>query len=177
MPAQPSWFPRLPHILAELRALETVPFLDRQAFEHIFRVKDRRARVLMSRCPGLRIGNACAVDRRPLIAWLEGLQQSKDFQWERQRRQRVAAVYEQAKREHPARQVEIPVNRRSNSTGLTSLPPGVMLAKRELRVQFSGLEDFLAKLYILSQAVQNNFEAFEEACPIAAPFPKLRSSL
>jgi len=177
MPAQPTWFPRLPQILNELRALETVPFLDRQAFERIFRLKDRRARVLMSRCPGVRIGNAWAVDRRQLIAWLEGLQQGEEFHFEQQRRQRVAAVYEQAKREHPARQVEIPVNRRSNSTGLTSLPPGVMLAKRELRVQFSGLEDFLAKLYILSQAVQNNFEAFEEALSDSGALSKLRSSL
>src|SRR3954447_17675748 len=163
MPAQPSWFPRLSQILAELRALDTVPFLDRQAFERLFRVKDRRARVLMSRCPGVRIGNAWAVERQQVIAWLEGLQQGEEFQWERQRRQRVAAVYEQAKREHTARQIQIPVNRRKNSTGLTSLPPGVMLAKRELRVQFSGLEDFLAKLYTLSQAVQNDFEAFVEA--------------
>src|SRR4051812_2999640 len=158
MPAQPTWFPRLPQILNELRALETVPFLDRQAFEQIFRVKDRRARVLMSRCAGVRIGNAWAVDRRQVIAWLEGLQQGEEFQGEWQRRQRVAAVYEQAKREHPARQVQIPVNHRSSSTGLTSLPPGITLVKGELRVEFSSLEDFLAKLYILSQAVQNDFE-------------------
>src|SRR3954453_18378591 len=71
MPAQPTWFPRLTQIVAELRALETVPFLERQAFERIFRVKDRRARVLMSRFDGTQIGNAWVVDRHKLIQALE----------------------------------------------------------------------------------------------------------
>src|SRR3954447_627848 len=158
MPAQPSWFPRLPHILAELRALDTVPFLDRQAFEQIFRVKDRRARVLMSRCPGVRIGNAWAVDRRQLIAWLEGLQQGEEFHFEQQRRQRVAAVYEQAKREHPARQVEVVVPRESQARTLTSLPSGIELRPGELRLQFTDVEELLRQLVELGQALQNDFE-------------------
>jgi hypothetical protein len=163
MPAQPTWFPRLPEILTELRALETVPYLDRQAFERLFHVKDRRARVLMSRFGGIQIGNAWAVDRQHLIQALEAIQRGEEFQWEQRRRERIAAVYEQVKREYPARQVQISVTRQSNSARLTSLPPGVTLTKGELRVQFSGLKDFLGKLYILSQAVQNDFEAFEEA--------------
>src|SRR4051794_10314871 len=141
MPAQPSWFPRLTEILADLRALDTVPFLDRQAFERIFRVKDRRARALMSRCPGVRIGNAWAVDRRQLIAWLEHLQQGEEFQWEQQRRQRVAAVYEQAKREHPARRVQIPVTKETRSRTVSSLPSGVKLGPGELHIQFANAEE------------------------------------
>jgi hypothetical protein len=80
MPAQPSWFPRLPQIWHELRALETVPFLDRQAFERLFRVKDRRARVLMSRFPGVRRsatpGSSTGGNSSPA---LEGLQQGESF--------------------------------------------------------------------------------------------------
>src|SRR3954466_8077902 len=160
MPAQPSWFPRLPQILNELRALDSVPFLDRQAFERIFRVKDRRARVLMSRCPGVRIGNAWAVDRRQLIAWLESLQQGEEFQWEQQRRQRVAALYEQAKREHPARQVQIPVSREALGRTLSSLPADIRFLPGELRIRFSSFEDLLTKLFDLGQAVQNDFDTF-----------------
>src|SRR4051812_48242671 len=74
MPAQPSWFPRLSAILRTLRALQEVPFLDRQAFEQIFQLKDRRARLLMARFRGVRIGNAWAVERLELIQALERIQ-------------------------------------------------------------------------------------------------------
>jgi hypothetical protein len=67
MPAQPTWFPRLTKILADLRAMQNVPVIDRQAFERIFRVRDRRARALMSRFAGIQIGHAWAVDRLQLI--------------------------------------------------------------------------------------------------------------
>src|SRR5437764_12631702 len=115
MPAQPSCFPRLGEILAELRSLEQIPYLDRQAFERLFRVKDRRARVLMSRFGGLQIGNAWALERLELIQTLERIQRGEEFKWEQQRRQRVAAAYEQAKREYPARQVEIAVPRETQT--------------------------------------------------------------
>jgi hypothetical protein len=161
MPAQPTWFPRLPQILAELRALEKAPYIDRQAFERLFGVRDRRARVLMSRFEGTQIGNAWAIDRRRLIGALETIQRGEEFQYEHRRRQRVAAVYEQAKREHPARQVQIPVTRDDLGHTLTSLPSGVELGPGELRIRFSSLEDFLTKLFELGQAVQNDFETFE----------------
>ncbi|MBV9611550.1 MAG: hypothetical protein JO091_03720 [Acidobacteriaceae bacterium] len=163
MPAHPSWFPRLPHILQDLRALKTVPFVDRQAFEKLFQVKDRRARLLMARFAGVQIGNAWAVDRLDLIQALERLEAGEEFQGEQRRRQRVAAVYEEAKREHPARQVEIPVTRESRHRSLASLPPGVTLTPGELRVAFTGFEDFLRKLFELSQAVQNDCDNFQQA--------------
>src|SRR3954462_5484590 len=122
MPAQPSWFPRLSAILTELRALETVPYLDRQAFERLFRVRDRRARVLLSHFEGTQIGNAWAVDRQQLIRSLERLAQGEEFQGKQRRRERIAAVYQQAKREHPARQVEIAVPRESQARTFASLP-------------------------------------------------------
>ena len=161
MPAHPSWFPRLPLILEDLRALKHVPYLDRQAFEKVFQVKDRRARILMAGFAGVQIGNAWAVDRLQLIAALERLQSGEEFQSEQQRRKRVAAVYEEAKREHPARQVEIFVSRDSRRRSLASLPPGVTLSPGELRVSFTGFADFLRKLFELSQAVQNDCESFQ----------------
>src|SRR3954469_6762021 len=161
MPAQPSWFPRLSEILTELRALETVPYLDRQAFERLFRVRDRRARVLMSRFRGVQIGNAWAIERHELIQALERIQRGEEFQWEQQRRQRVAELYEQAKREHPARQVEIPVTRQTRIRTLASLPSGIELGGNELRIRFSSFEELLTKLFELGQAVQNDFGSFE----------------
>lgn len=158
MPAQPTWFPRLTQILADLRALREVPLIDRQAFERIFQVKDRRARALMGRFAGQQIGHAWAVDRQQLIEALEAIQRGEEFQFEQRRRERIAAVYEQAKRQHPARQVQIPVIRTGS---LSSLPPGVDLTPGELHIRFSSFEDFLSKLVELSQAVQNDFSSFE----------------
>ena len=66
MPRQPVWFNRLPSILAELRAID-VDYLDRQALERIFGVRERRARQLMSGLPTVKVGNALAVSRRDLI--------------------------------------------------------------------------------------------------------------
>ena len=162
MPAQPTWFPRLPAILADLRALVDVPYLDRQAFERLFRVRDRRARVLMSRFHGIQLGNAWTVERVLLIEALEHIRQGEDFQWDYRRRQRVAQVYEQAKREYPARQVAIPIPRESRERALASLPEDIQLRPGELRIMFTGFEDLLTKLFSLGQTVENDFEAVRQ---------------
>jgi hypothetical protein len=70
MPAKPAWFPRIGSIIAELRVLKS-DYLDRKAVEHIFGVRERRARQLMSGLPNLQIGNALAIPRRALIERLE----------------------------------------------------------------------------------------------------------
>src|SRR3954447_1347068 len=163
MPAQPSWFPRLTQIVAELRDLETVPFLDRQAFERIFRVKDRRARVLMSHFEGTQIGNAWVVDRHKLIQALEAIQHGAEFQSDQRRRERIADVYERAKREHPARQVQITVTKETRSRTVSSLPSGVKLGQGKLHIQFTGAEELAAKLFELSQAMANDWPAIETA--------------
>lgn len=163
MPAQPTWFPRLAEILADLRAMKDVPVIDRQAFERLFRVRDRRARALMSRFAGVQIGHAWAVDRTKLIAALEATQRGEEFQYEQRRRERIAAMYEEAKREHPARQIHIPVPRESLRGCLASLPPGIELAPGELRIQFATAEELAAKLFGLSQAMAHDWDTFVRA--------------
>lgn len=163
MPAQPTWFPRLTEILAELRAMEKISVIDRQAFERLFHVRDRRARALMSRFAGTQIGNAWAVDRLQLIVVLEQIQRGQDFQFEQRRRERIATVYEQAKREHPARQVQIPIRKESRSRTLDSLPSSIQIQPGELSIRFSSAEDLAAKLFELSQAMARDWDAFTRA--------------
>ena len=162
MPTQPTWFPRLTQILTELRTL-AVPYLDRQAFERIFQVKDRRARVLMSRFAGTQIGNAWATDRQQLIEALEKIQRGEEFQWDQRRRERIASVYEHAKREHPARQVQIPVTKETWNRTVASLPSGVKLGPGELHIEFASAEELAAKLFELSQAMANDWPGIEAA--------------
>jgi len=163
VPAQPTWFPRLTQIVAELRVMKNVYVIDRQAFERLFRVRDRRARVLMSRFAGMQIGHAWAVDRLQLIEALGAIQRGEDFQWEQRRRERIAAVYEKVKREHPARQVQIPVTKESRSRTVSSLPSGVKLSPGELHIQFAGAEELATKLFELSQAMVRDWDAFARA--------------
>lgn len=163
MPAQPTWFVRLPQILASLHSLAPLPYVDRQAFEHLFGIKHSRARILMQRFEGQQIGHAWTVDRLQLITALETLQRGEDYQWEQRRRKRLAEFARQAEQEHPARQVEIPVRPRSQSqdVALSSLPTGIQLMPGELRIQFSSVPDFLSKLFELSQLLQEDFSSLE----------------
>jgi hypothetical protein len=162
MPAQPTWFVRLPQILAILEGLSPLPYLDRQAFEHLFGVKERRARILMQRFQGQQIGHSWTVDRLHLMAALKAVQQGEPFQWDQRRRQRVAEFARQAEQKHPARQVPISVCPTAQHVALHSLPPGVDFAPGELRIQFSSLSDFLSKLFAVGQALENDFASFEK---------------
>src|SRR3954453_18064045 len=104
MPAQPAWFHRLNLILNELREWDT-SHLDRLAIQKLFGVAERRARQLMAGLPGLRVGNAFAVDRQALIARLENTATGERFQWEVSRRERLAEDLERTRRQLAARSV------------------------------------------------------------------------
>ncbi|MDQ2842277.1 MAG: hypothetical protein M3Y72_14785 [Acidobacteriota bacterium] len=168
MPAPTQWFPRLTQILAEVERLEQGTLLDRQAFEQLFEVKDRRARNLLRRFGGdTRVGNAWAIKRERLIEALETIQRGDDFGWDHQRRRRVAEVLQEARRQHPARQVEIHVQAETHFRTLGSLPSAIQIAPGELRIQFRTLEELLTHLVDVAQAMTNDFGSFEELIEIA----------
>ncbi len=136
--------------------------LDRQAVERLFEVKDRRARTLIRQFGGdTRIGNAWAIQRERLIEALQTVQRGDNFEWDHRRRRRVAAVLEQARREYPARQVEIRVPAETRFRTLASLPSAIQIAPGELRIQFGMLEELLTHLLDVAQALTNDFESFE----------------
>ncbi|MDQ2833430.1 MAG: hypothetical protein M3Y50_06700 [Acidobacteriota bacterium] len=175
MPAQPQWFPRLTQILTEIERLEQGTWLDRQAVERLFDVKDRRARNLIRQFGGdTRIGNAWAIQRERLIAALKTIQGGDDFEWDHRRRRRVADVLEQARREHPARQVEIRLPAETRFRTLASLPSAIQLAPGELRIQFGMLEELLTHLVDVAQALTNDFESFEDLMDECALTQKVR---
>ena len=146
----------------ELRTLDSIEQLDLHAIEAIFQVHDRRARALLARFGGRRSGNGWIISRLDLIAALEQLQRGEEFQYDLRRRRRVAEIYQEAKRLLPARQVVIAAPAESTERTLTSLPPGIRISPNELRIEFSGFQDLLGKLFELSQAVQNDFAQMEQ---------------
>jgi len=162
MPSQPAWFHRLDEILETLRGMES-SHLDRLAVQKLFGVRERRARQLMAGLPGLRAGNASAVLRQALIARLEETAQGGLFQWEVNRRARVVEELDRTRRQLPARRVRIPAAPDVQDRRVRDLSGDIALKPGELRIEFFGAEDLAAKLFELSQAMANDWQAFARA--------------
>jgi hypothetical protein len=162
VPAQPAWFHRLEEILEELRALQ-ISHLDRLAVQRLFQVRERRARQIMASLPALQVGNAVAVSRQALIARLEHTAAGDRFRWEAARRARLADHLDRARRELAARRVRIPTAASVRDRSVRELGSGIELRPGELRIQFYGAEDLAAKLFEISQAMANDWQAFARA--------------
>jgi hypothetical protein len=162
MPAQPAWFHRLDQILETLRGMES-SHLDRLAVQKLFAVRERRARQLMAGLPGLRAGNAFAASRQALIARLEETAVGGLFQWEANRRARVVEELDRARRLIVARRVRIPAAADTQDRRVRDLSGDIALKPGELRIEFFGAEDLAAKLFELSQAMANDWQAFARA--------------
>jgi hypothetical protein len=161
MPAQPAWFHRVDEILEILDKLEA-SYLDRQAIERLFGVRERRARQIMAGLPGLQVGNAFAVDRKALAARLKGIVGSDRFQWEIRRRRRLAEDLDRTWRMVAARKVRIAV-RDDVPQGIGK---GIELKPGELRIEFQGAEDLAAKLVQLSRAMADDWAAIQRAVEV-----------
>ena len=162
MPAQPAWFHRVRDILRQLRTLDS-DYLDRQAVEKLFGVRERRARQLIAGLPCLQIGNAVAVERLALIQRLEQASTADRFQWEVGRRTRVAEHIEQLRKYAAAQSVRVPAAPDVRDRLLRDLADGIDLQPGELRIAFTGAEDLASKLFELSQAMANDWPAFMNA--------------
>lgn len=158
MPAQPAWFHRLDSILSELQALEA-DYLDRQAVERLFGVRQRRARRLIEGLPCLRIGNAVAVERVALVRRLEAVAAGDQFEREVSRRTRVAESLELLRKHAAAQRVRVPVTLDVRERTFSNLAPGIQLGPGQLRIEFQSAEDLAAKLFELSQAMANDWDS------------------
>jgi hypothetical protein len=137
-------------------------------------VRERRARQIMAGLPGLRAGNASAVLRLALIARLEETAAGGLFQWEVNRRARVVEDLDRTRRQLAARRVRIPAAADARDIRVEDLAGRIELKPGELRIEFYGAEDLAAKLFELSQAMANDWQAFaraveEESRPAAVP--------
>jgi hypothetical protein len=162
VPAQPAWFHRLEEILEELRVLE-ISHLDRLAVQKLFGVHERRARQIMAGLPALRVGNAVAVERHALITRLENTVVGDRFQWEMTRRARLVDDLDRTRRQLAARRVRIPAAADVRDRSVRELGGGIDLRPGELRIEFYGAEDLAAKLFEVSQAMANDWQAFARA--------------
>ena len=160
MAARRLWLLRVPEIRRDVAALD-VPVVDRVLFERLFHVRRRRAIELMHVFGGYQTGQALLIDRTELMRQLEALEAGAEFAIEHGRKQRLLDSLERARKHRAATAVCIPVAADTEEWSVAHLPAGIVLLPDSLHVDFRGAEDLLAKLYELSQAVGNDFEAFK----------------
>jgi hypothetical protein len=153
VPAKPTWYRNLPHILEELRN-HPLPYVDRATLEFLLGVSRRRAQQIMAPCVADRVGSNGLADRDALISRLERIAEGDDVFREIQRRRRVAEAISK-----PQLLVEAPtavVNQE-----FAGLPDGVQLQAGRITVEFRHPQEGLEKLLALAMAISNDFDRFE----------------
>jgi len=160
MPMKKTWLLRVSEIRQELLALE-VPVVDRLLFERLFHVRRRRALQLMNSLGGFQTGQALFIDRAVLLRQLEALQAGTEFAIEQGRKQRLLDSLETVRKHRAAAAVRIAVEDPMLERSVASLPAGICLQPDSLHLSFHGAADLLSKLYELSRAVADDFEAFK----------------
>ena len=162
MPKHPLWLEHVPDILDRLQAEETPPVLDRQAIEHLFGVRRRQAIHLLHRCSGYQVGRTFVVSRDAVRAFLEEIQAGGALTVIEAKKNHVIEFLGEARQALLGPSIPVPTKRFSEMT-LAGLPDGVHLAPDQLTIHFQSATDLLEKLFALSQALANDFEALETA--------------
>lgn len=161
MPSAPTYLARLPDAIETLRQLPD-DVIDRRTLEVLLSVSKATAWRLLKSCGGHEgPGGALVCRRVDLIDRLEELARGERYQVENFRRQRLEALLENSLRDTRQRRTTIARDTdaiRLMSTELKSLPPGVSLTRTRLVVEFTGMEDFLAKVGAVIFALNNDPE-------------------
>jgi len=164
MPDQPSWIERVPKILETLESTGAPPFLDRSAVETLFGVRRRQAIQLLHRFGGYQVGKTFLVPRKAVIGFLRDPHRRTAAELEKGRFERVANALREGRQQLDQRRIPIPVAEETLRIDIAGLPEGIRLTPGELSVRFEQPVELLQKLFALSQALANDFAAFERSC-------------
>lgn len=163
MPAKPTWYRRLPSILAALRE-HPRPYVDRATVEDLLGVSRRRAQQIMAPCISEWVGSNGLADREALLARLQRIAEGDEAFHEIQRRRKLAGLIAQLRQERvatPQLLVEAPVA--VVNQALHELPEGVRLEPGRITVEFDDPHQGLEKLLALAMAISNDFARFESS--------------
>ncbi len=169
MPARPTWFPRIPDILAELEQPTAPPFLDRAALGALFHLKRRQSIELMKQLRRYTIGKAHVVDRAEVIRFLG--QRRRHGRREEERQQRVVDLLGEY-RSQSSPGIAIPIRglkRQAYETTMAGLPEGIELVPGRLTIAFAETNELLLRLFELAQAIQNDPRTFAAAAAPTSP--------
>src|SRR4051794_38483102 len=161
MPDEPTWLERIPAMLKALRS-ETAPvFLDRHAIEHLFRLRRRSAISLLHQIDCYQLGKALVADRKSVIAFLERHRRRANLEAIHAQRRRVSEFLGEARRELSLPSINIPVAKSRAEVTFAGLPNGIRLTDKELVVSFATAQDLTEKLFIIAQALANDYDSLE----------------
>lgn len=156
-----EWLQRLAPAIDALQDVAT-PVISRAMLQQILGVHRRTAIRLMEKFGGYECGGTYLVDRMKLVDALKAIEESGEYQFEANRRERLGKMLDTARREMKARAVRVPVAPDVWRREVRDLPSTVTLSKGRLEITCTGAEDLLRQLMELAQAVGNDYEAFEE---------------
>ena len=162
MPAKPRWWLHIPEIRSML-AESGLPVVDRAAVERLFRLQRRQAIELMHRFGGYQAGRTFLISREQILAQLDCILATGEYEQETARRERLVAAVESVRHSRRSEAVRIPVAADVFDSRLETLGPCVHLEPGRLAIEFAGPEDLLRKLFCLSQAVANDYTGFRRA--------------
>lgn len=161
MPKSPSWYLRLPEVLAVLRQPQGPAILDRAAIESLFGVRRRQAIRILASANGYQVGKTFVVERAGLLHFLNALERGGTPQQTRARRLRVANALNDARNHVTAQRVEIPVEPQALQSRAAKMPAAVeLVAPGKLQISYARVEDLLAHIVELASAAANDFAAF-----------------
>jgi hypothetical protein len=130
--------------------------------EELFQVRRRRAQQLLERFGGFQSGRRWLIERENLVQALEAIQRGDPLERELRRRERLEEALGEIRRIRTAKRVTIAADvQKLEGLRLAGLPPTVELLPGALHITFKGAEDLLTQLYVLSQAIANDFAAVE----------------
>lgn len=171
MPDKPVWYDRLDEAEAQIIALPS-PWIDSPTLESILGIGRRRAQQILQPLVRHMIGKNGLALKEDVAAHLRQLAAGATATYERQRRNRLAALiqtWRQQAREQPQVLVEAPdaiVNQE-----LDNLPEGVRLSPGRILIEgFQTPDDAKQKLLALIMAMGNDPEEFDRR--ITFPLPR-----
>jgi hypothetical protein len=162
MPAQPLWIERLPNLITKLQAPDAPAWWDRPAIETLFGLRRRQAIALLRRMGARRIGTGFAIERAALLRFLQDPRRRDACHDEQTRTARVSAHLGEAGRDRNSRAISIPVASDPERIDFAGLPAGIELRRHQLTIAFEQPGQLLEKLFVLSQALLNDYNTFEQ---------------
>jgi hypothetical protein len=163
MPAQPSWYTRIPEILRQLDAEGSPPFLDRPAIERLFRVGRRQAIRLMGVLNGYQVGKTFLVDGQSLRRFLAEIERTGAGAQARARKERVLTALNEVANHAAAQRVQIHTAPTVLQRRVADLPQAIELIEPgRLLIHYKGAEDLLSRIVELAAAATNDFPAFRK---------------
>ncbi len=169
MPLQPTWFRRIPALLATLRAENAPDKLTRREIERLFGVRRRRAILLLHRCGASRRGADLVAAREAVVAYLAAQWNDEAAASIAAQERQVAETLAEARRALTLPTIPLPPPQKLSAITFAGLPSDIQLTRRELSLTFSSAPDLSEKLFTLAQALANDYESLERALNDAPP--------